>query len=81
VNCRKFVEFLDHFLADEVPTEQREAFERHLSLCPPCCNYLESYRVTITLARKCRGGRAGPEIEAMPEELVRAILEALGGEC
>lgn len=75
--CRKFVEFLDHFLADEVPPVQREVFERHLRLCPPCGIYLESYRLTVTLARECRGGQAGPDLGEMPEELVRAILDAL----
>jgi anti-sigma factor RsiW len=53
----------------------RGAFEEHLRDCPTCVTYLQNYRAAIRLG-KSAALASGPE-PALPEELVRAILEAL----
>ncbi len=40
------------FLDGELPPEERAVFEEHLSLCPPCVQYLDSYKKTIAWASK-----------------------------
>lgn len=47
--------------------DERETFERHIADCPPCGDYLDSYRMTIGLCW---------ESLAIPEDPIRAILEA-----
>jgi anti-sigma factor RsiW len=71
--CREIVAFLDRYLAGDLPPSEREVFERHTRGCPPCLEYLESYRTTVALATDAGEADGCP---AMPEELVRAILEA-----
>jgi len=49
VNCETFVELVTAYLEDQLPPEERAAFEEHLGLCPGCDTYLEQFRTTIAL--------------------------------
>jgi len=70
-SCREVLEFLGDYYAGELDPMRTGAFERHLSLCPSCRNYLHSYRRTIEMEREAF---AEPELQDPPEELVEAIL-------
>lgn len=74
ITCREFVEFLADYLAGALfPANQRE-FEFHLSDCPHCALYLQSYKETIRLGKvACSDLDAPPPVDA-PEELIQAIL-------
>ncbi|MEQ8787483.1 MAG: zf-HC2 domain-containing protein [Pirellulaceae bacterium] len=76
MKCREFVDFLVDYLDGQLPPEQLEVFKKHLELCPPCLEYLESYKTTIELGRLacCKHEEDAPP--QMPEGLVRAILKA-----
>jgi anti-sigma factor (TIGR02949 family) len=74
VTCRDVLEFLMAYLDGELPAHERMLFERHLAECPPCIDYLGTYREAIALGKAaCEGSPACGEI---PEELVKAILAA-----
>ena len=73
--CREVLDFLSAYLDGELAPEVRAGFERHLQLCPPCVEYLESYRETLRLEREAYD-LDGPVPREVPEELVRAILES-----
>jgi len=76
MNCREFVEFLISYIDGDLETAPREVFEEHMRLCPPCGDYLETYRDTIRLGKlACRDEGAAPPDDA-PEELIQAILAA-----
>lgn len=75
ISCRELVEFLDLYLDGDLPPDRKAEFERHLSVCEPCVNYISTYRKTIALGKEaCRDGNV--TAAAVPEELVRAILTA-----
>ena len=74
--CRETMEFLRAYVDGDLPDGERAIFERHLESCPPCVNYLDSYRATIALARDACGS---DEVPRPPDELVRAILDARKG--
>lgn len=76
MNCREFVEFLMDYLDGALPEEQQAFFERHMRDCPPCILYLDTYRETIRLGREACESPEGPVPDDVPEDLVRAILEA-----
>jgi anti-sigma factor RsiW len=78
LTCREILDFLAAYLDGELAPGAREDFEAHLSRCPDCVDYLESYRETLRLARASRAD----DDEAcadVPAELVRAILASRGG--
>ena len=78
MTCKEFIDFLMAYLEGELGTETVSVFEEHLQLCPPCVEYLESYKSTVALGRQaCRDlADDAPVPPEVPEGLVKAILEA-----
>ena len=75
MNCREFVEFLMSYIDDDLDEDPRRVFEEHMHMCPPCVEFLDSYRDTIRLGKfACKEG--GPVPDEVPEDLVHAILAA-----
>ncbi len=77
LNCKQFVDFLDDYVAGGQPDEVRKAFEDHIGCCPPCLDFLESYKKTIETSKKacCCGHKEIPK-DKVPPGLVDAILAA-----
>ncbi|MCA8960188.1 MAG: zf-HC2 domain-containing protein [Planctomycetes bacterium] len=77
LTCRELVEILADYLEGSLPEEQFEVLQRHLNLCPPCLDYLDTYRSTIILARECVPKPQQCDArEECPEELIQAIMNA-----
>lgn len=74
MTCREVLDFLMSYLEGDLPPEVRAAFDKHLSLCPSCVAYLESYRTTVDLGKAAFSDEAPPKV---PEEVVQAMLTAL----
>jgi anti-sigma factor RsiW len=66
------MDYLDETLAADV----RETFERHLTACPNCVRYLESYKTTTRVCKKAFEHKEGEASPHVPEELIQAILAA-----
>ena len=73
ITCRELIDFIASYRDNELTLDQRFEFERHLSVCPSCVAYLETYEQTIAMA-KTSGDE--PVSEDVPESLVQAILAA-----
>jgi len=75
--CREAVASLADYVAGELGGDERRGLEGHLADCAECLAYLRSYRATVRSSRDLCGDederRAG-----MPDELLRAIVAALG---
>lgn len=76
MTCRELADFISDYLAGELRDEVRAPFEHHLSLCPNCVKYLQTFRTTIELSRRAFENDAADPSLSMPEELVNAILAA-----
>ena len=76
ITCRELIGFIADFLDGSLPNSQRREFARHLEVCPPCVQYVDSYRKTIELGRKALRPRDDEAPEGVPEALIRAILAA-----
>ena len=76
MTCRELIGFLADFLDGSLPEDRRLEFARHLEVCPPCVQYVDSYRKTIELGREALRPTGDAAAEGVPEELIRAILEA-----
>lgn len=79
IPCEEVITFLWAYLSGELPPEKVAEFERHLSVCPSCVNYIETYKKTIELSRGTFQPESGEGGE-MPEDLMRAVLAARRGE-
>jgi hypothetical protein len=52
MTCRELAEALGDIVADELPPDRRQQAQLHLDGCADCVAILESYRLTIRLARR-----------------------------
>jgi anti-sigma factor RsiW len=75
VTCRELIDFLGEYFDGELSLDVRMRFEKHLTACPECSAYLETYRETVKLAKD--GFQLDdPVPEEVPEDLVQAIQSA-----
>jgi anti-sigma factor RsiW len=68
--CQSGVELLMEYLEGLVAPDVRAAIEQHVSGCPRCQAFVESYRRTPAIFRNAT------TIE-LPEDLARSLQEAL----
>jgi anti-sigma factor RsiW len=70
MNCRILVELLIDFVSGDLSPDHRALVEQHLSQCPPCVTYLETYRITIKLTRQL-------PCQPLPPQLAERLRRAL----
>lgn len=73
-DCPDMMELLVDYLEGDLPEDAREHLESHLEGCPPCLNYLESYRKTGDLCREALKKK-------MPVEMKSRLRGFLEKEC
>jgi anti-sigma factor RsiW len=69
--CKQIIELLSDYLEGDMSPAQREAFEAHMSACPPCVVFLEDLKTTRVLIE-------GLRCEEVPQEVqsrLRSFLE------
>jgi anti-sigma factor RsiW len=76
MTCRELTSFIGDYLAGELDTGVRNAFDEHLSVCPNCRQYVADYQRTIQLSRSTVDDSDDPVSVDVPEALVSAILAA-----
>ena len=76
MTCRELSEFLMTYLDGALPAGERARFDAHLGECPECAGYLRSYVETVKLAQGAYVTSDDPVGDDVPEELVRAIVDA-----
>ncbi|MFN7020006.1 MAG: anti-sigma factor family protein [Phycisphaerales bacterium] len=77
LTCKELIDFLIDYTDGTLSPEVRGEFDRHLSVCPSCRAYLDSYQRTISLARRAVCNEDAAEMPPpAPEELVQSVLEA-----
>jgi anti-sigma factor RsiW len=77
ITCREVVDFLDRYLAGGLDADEVAKFERHLSECPPCVAYMQTYQAAAALSRGALKDVADVP-DDVPEDLVQAVLRARG---
>lgn len=87
LSCREVLDFLMSYLDGELTADQRAEFERHLTVCPSCVNYLNSYKATLEMARSAMASSdphnhrldtpADSDEAPVPPDLLLAIRRAL----
>src|SRR5262245_51327414 len=71
---------LRELLLGQLPDEQSDGLEKHLSKCPPCAQTVESLKLDDTLVQALRGGAAAVQKmdQAVPANLLPKV-QAIAG--
>jgi anti-sigma factor RsiW len=64
------------YVTGELRAEVVRVFDDHLTECPDCRAYLDSYRQTIALGKSAFTAGDQPASEVVPEDLVKALAAA-----
>ncbi len=80
MTCCELLEFIDDYLDGGLRPDVRAVFETHMGKCRPCKAYLDTYLQTVKASRGCRDEAVADAkaCDALPAELVQAILAACG---
>ena len=76
ITCKEFEDFIQRYCDDELTNRQRSQFERHLSICRECREYLVAYQHAMKVSRAVFLSSDDPVPDDVPEDLIKAILEA-----
>ncbi|MDJ0949691.1 MAG: zf-HC2 domain-containing protein [Alphaproteobacteria bacterium] len=76
LTCREVEAFLIDYLEGTLPRAQRAVFDLHLRMCRECRDYLAAYRKSVELGRAAFARPEDPVGPEVPEDLVKAILDA-----
>lgn len=76
ITCEAFEDFILAYLEDDLPPRQKFVFELHLKVCRECRDYLKAYRASMDVARTAYAETAEALPETVPDDLVRAVLDA-----
>ncbi|MBX5480783.1 MAG: zf-HC2 domain-containing protein [Myxococcaceae bacterium] len=68
--CKDSIHRLLEFLDGDLSPEEHAQLEEHLKWCPPCMEFLRSYKATPGMCRKALAAK-------MPEELANKLSEFL----
>jgi len=74
ITCQELIDFLHMYLDGELPPDRAAEFDRHLSVCVSCVNYIQTYKIALGLGRAAFEDPASPVGPEVPAELVSAIL-------
>ena len=74
ITCREFESFILDYLEGELSASKSRAFNLHLMVCRECRDYLKAYERTIELSKLLREDPDKPDMNEVPEDLIKAIL-------
>jgi anti-sigma factor RsiW len=69
--CMTGVELLMDYLDDVLPDEVRAAIEEHVTSCPRCTAFVESYRQTPRILRDATAAALPADLEASLQAFLR----------
>lgn len=73
--CEKCISLLMAFLDGDLSAEEHAHLEKHLGACPPCVDFLNTYRATPGLCRKALARKMPEEMSARLTEYLRAKMK------
>jgi anti-sigma factor RsiW len=76
ITCKEFEDFVQRYLDGGLTDLQRSLFERHMRVCRECREYLAAYQRTMELGRAVLPSSDEPVPDDVPEDLIRAIIDA-----
>lgn len=60
--CQETIDLLLDYLEGRLSAEEKSAVEEHLAACPPCVEFVNSYRSTPEILRKALPPAMPPEV-------------------
>ncbi len=69
--CRETIDLLLDYLEGRLPASDQTALDEHFSACPPCLEFVRSYRETPRIFREVTRPSVPEEVRQRLEEFLR----------
>lgn len=69
-SCKESIELLLDYVDGSMSPDEAEHLSKHLEACPPCVEFLKTYRATTGLCKRALAAK-------MPEELSLRLIDFL----
>jgi hypothetical protein len=79
VTCEETLEVLVDYIDGSMDTTTLQSFEAHFADCPPCLDFLKTYKTTIRAAQTCLSRELAEE--SIPETVSARIKSFLRERC
>ncbi len=73
--CKDSIQFALDFLDGALDARDQKELEEHLNGCPPCLDFVRTYRETTGLCRKALAARMPEELAGKLKSFLRARLQ------
>ena len=73
--CEQATRLITDYLSGELDARTFDIFEAHLSQCPDCVSFLETYKEALRVGRSVPCDDIPPEMETRLRELLRERIE------
>ena len=74
--CKDSINLLLDYLDGEMPAEEERHLQEHLSGCPPCVDFLRTYRATPGMCKKALAAQMPQEVAAKLKEYLRSKIKS-----
>jgi anti-sigma factor RsiW len=78
LRCRDISDLLLDYVDGELPPAVRRQLDEHLTDCPGCLGFLNTYRHTVSVAHDLRCEDIPPELQAKLRSFLKEKLEHPG---
>lgn len=78
--CKELVDLLADYLEGQLDPEVARDLDQHLADCPPCLNFLKTYRATARLIREVACEEIPPQLGERIERFLRERLKKTPGQ-
>jgi anti-sigma factor RsiW len=75
-SCKKSIDLLLGYLDGDIPADEEQHLHEHLSACPPCVDFLKTYRATPALCKKALAAKMPEELSSKLTDFLRAKASA-----
>ena len=80
MSCKELVNLMADYLEGQLDPGVARDLDQHLADCPPCLNFLKTYRVTTRLIREIACEDIPPELEERLQKFLRERLKGAPGQ-
>jgi anti-sigma factor RsiW len=77
ISCHQVIEFCLDYVDGALPDDEQVRFRRHLSQCPDCVTFFETYRKTPEVSREAMKTCLPDHMPESVRESVRSYLRSL----
>jgi anti-sigma factor (TIGR02949 family) len=71
-SCKKSIDLLLEYLDGDIPADEEKHLHEHLSACPPCVDFLKTYRATPSICKQALAAKMPEELSSKLTEFIRA---------